>query len=163
MAAVPVPPSEPKRSTRSVRAPVRPEARAAITPAMPPPTTSTSTSRATGISRAGSITRPDVLTSAAIAHSPRRASHSGKRLSAPAEGAATGINSEKLVATLFLAGYAGARPQPGAGELCSGKAVIPAGSPIAERVRRMGQQVTVREPVQRARGQQTLDLCIARL
>src|SRR3989454_9184067 len=51
-----------------------------------------------------------------------------------------------------------AGPQPGAGELRPGKAVIPAGRPIAERVRRMGQQVTVGEPVQRARGQQTLDL-----
>src|SRR5438093_8889105 len=65
MAAVPVPPSEPKRSMTRVRAPLRPAARAAMIPAMPPPTTSTSGRCDTASSRAGSVTtaapRSDII------------------------------------------------------------------------------------------------------
>src|SRR2546428_8471357 len=54
--------------------------------------------------------------------------------------------------------YAGAWPQPDAGELCPGEAVVAAGGPIAERIRSMHQQFPVREPVKRPRCQQALHL-----
>ncbi len=52
--AVAVPPRYPNRSTSVVLAPLRAAAIAAVSPAGPPPATTTSASRATGISRAGS-------------------------------------------------------------------------------------------------------------
>ena len=50
------PPRSPYRSTRVTRWPSRRAATAAAVPAGPPPTTSTSVSSCTGISRAGSVT-----------------------------------------------------------------------------------------------------------